>query len=85
MLKLTSAGALAAVTPRETAAEVSHDAVSKYDIFEIPFKGPSGGNPFLDVQLKTAFSLEHRTVTVDGFYDGYGNYKVRFMPDALGE
>ena len=85
MLKLASASVLGVVTSKETVAEVMHGSFRKYDIFELPFKGPSSGNPFLDVQLKATFSLEHRSITVDGFYDGDGNYKIRFMPDALGE
>ncbi|MCA9896455.1 MAG: DUF5060 domain-containing protein, partial [Anaerolineae bacterium] len=28
---------------------------------------------------------KHRVVDVDGFYDGAGTYRVRFMPDTLGE
>jgi hypothetical protein len=31
------------------------------------------------------FQMGHRTVAVDGFYDGDGVYRVRFMPDAEGE
>jgi len=47
--------------------------------------GPRDGNPFLDVRLSAAFRNEHRTVEVDGFYDGNGSYKVRFSPDVEGE
>ncbi len=31
------------------------------------------------------FRHQHRTVAIDGFEDGIGTHKVRFMPDALGE
>ena len=37
-----------------------------------------------DVSLTAAFTLGHRTVQVDGFYDGAGVYKIRFMPDTEG-
>ena len=85
MLKLTSASALATLASQEAIAQTVHGSISQYDIFEIPLQGPSAGNPFLDIQLKATFSLEHRTVTVDGFYDDDGSYKIRFMPDTPGE
>ena len=91
MIKLGSAGsfaALAGVAP-ESAAEVlapdAHPAVAKWDLFEVTLQGPSSGNPFTEVELSAIFALEHRTVQVDGFYDGAGSYKLRFMPDAEGE
>ncbi|GGG08339.1 DUF5605 domain-containing protein [Paenibacillus abyssi] len=52
--------------------------------FEFRAKGPSGGNPFTDVQFSARFRDRHRVVEVDGFYDGAGEYGVRFMPDTLG-
>jgi hypothetical protein len=56
-----------------------------WEIFEFTMEGPFVGNPFTDVQLTATFALGRRLVTVDGFYDGGGKYKVRFMPDAEGE
>jgi hypothetical protein len=91
MLKLGSTGslaALAAVAPEGVAqalAQTAHAAVSKWDIFEIALDGPSTGNPFTEVDLTATFALGHRTVEVDGFYDGAGKYRIRFMPDAEGE
>jgi hypothetical protein len=85
MLKLTSASALAALASENALSEPPSAPVRQYDIFEISLKGPSTGNPFLDVQLQATFSLEHRSIIVDGFYDGEGTYKLRFMPDTLGE
>jgi hypothetical protein len=42
--------------------------------------------PFHEVPAFGAcFSYKHRTVEVDGFYDGDGVYRVRFMPDVQGE
>ena len=32
--------------------------------------GGCTGNPFLDVQFSAHFSYKHRTIEVDGFYDG---------------
>ncbi len=59
--------------------------IEKWEIFEVDFKGPQDGNPFLDVNLEAEFKFKHRTVNVKGFYDGNGNYKIRFMPDKTGE
>lgn len=85
MLKLTTASALAALASGQAATESTKRSVYQYDIFEIALAGPSVGNPFLEIRFNAAFSLEHRTITVDGFYDGNGSYKIRFMPDAKGE
>ena len=89
MLKLSSATSIAALAPLSDASDsgelpVGHDDVPQWEIFELTLPGPSSGNPFVDVQLTASLSLGHRTVMVDGFYDGSGRYKVRFMPDALG-
>lgn len=56
-----------------------------WNILELELSGPSAGNPFTDVQLSADFRLGHRIVTVDGFYDGDGTYRIRFSPDAVGE
>lgn len=58
--------------------------VEKWDFGEISLRGPQTGNPFVDVSLTTDFTQAGRTVHVDGFYDGNGCYKVRFMPDSEG-
>jgi hypothetical protein len=91
MLKLGSAGSLATlavVVPEvitQAFAEAATATVPRWDVFEATFQGPSEGNPFLEVELSATFSMGHRTVTVDGFCDGSGSYKVRFMPDTEGE
>ncbi len=59
--------------------------IEQWGTHEVALHGPSEGNPFLDVRLSATFSHGHRQVTVDGFYDGDGEYRVRFMPDAQGE
>jgi hypothetical protein len=90
MLKLTSAGSLAAIAsaaPEAARAMVEsiHAPVAQWEVFELKLEGSSTGNPFIDVQLAATFALGHRTVDVDGFYDGAGSYKLRFMPDTTGE
>jgi hypothetical protein len=58
--------------------------IEQWGIFEIASTGPQTGNPFLDVQLQAVFRYQYREITVDGFYDGDGVYKIRFMPDMQG-
>ncbi len=60
-------------------------SVERWDIFEVALNGPSAGNPFVDVQVGAKFRHKHREIEVDGFYDGNGVYRVRFMPDTVGE
>ena len=60
-------------------------SVEQWDRFEISLAGPESGNPFADVTLSAEFSNETDKVKVDGFYDGGGNYKLRFMPQKTGE
>ena len=48
-------------------------------------EGPSDGNPFTDHAVKAVFSSKQENITVDGFYDGDGIYRVRFMPSFEGE
>jgi hypothetical protein len=59
--------------------------IEKWDYFELSLKGPADGNPFLDVELAAEFTAGEQTVRVDGFYDGEGIYKLRFMPGAEGQ
>ena len=78
MLKLGSAGSLAALASAVPGvAQASHSdttlaAIPQWEVFELALNGSSSGNPFIDVQLTATFSLGHRTVTADGFYDGAG-------------
>lgn len=59
--------------------------VPQWDVFEVAFQGPSEGNPFKDVQLNADFVSGDKVLSVSGFYDGNGIYKIRFMPGAPGE
>ncbi len=60
------------------------ETVERWGVFEITLQGPSAGNPFADVRLAAQFRYRNRTVDVDGFYDGGGTYRIRFMPDEIG-
>jgi hypothetical protein len=59
--------------------------IERWSFLELVLEGPSEGNPFKDVEVAAEFQHKHRVVKVDGFYDGSGVYKVRFMPDTVGE
>lgn len=59
--------------------------VEKYRRYELRLDGPSNGNPFKDVNLTATFENNGHKITVDGFYDGNGTYKVRYMPEVTGE
>ena len=91
MLKLASAGTMAAIAAAATERshgeerQSIHAPIPQWEVFELVLQGPSEGNPFTGVQLTATFALGHRTVVADGFYDGGGTYKVRFMPDTEGE
>ncbi len=58
--------------------------VGRWDMLELTLPGPADGNPFVEVELRARFRHLHREVAVDGFYDGDGIYRIRFMPDAEG-
>jgi len=60
-------------------------ATERWGIYEITLPGPSAGNPFIDVRISARFQFGHRTVEADGFYDGGGTYRIRFMPDEIGQ
>lgn len=59
--------------------------VGKWDVFEVACEGPRQGNPFTEQWIKGVFTGRSETVEADGFYDGNGSYKVRFMPSFEGE
>ncbi|MBN1247227.1 MAG: DUF5060 domain-containing protein [Anaerolineae bacterium] len=64
---------------------MTRSTAERWGIFELALEGPANGNPFLDVTFGATFTYKHRAVAVDGFYDGDGIYRVRFMPDEEGE
>jgi len=59
--------------------------IERYGLFEVECLGCSEGNPYIERHLKGVFRGKHEEVTVRGFYDGNGSYKVRFMPSFEGE
>ncbi|MBN1481222.1 DUF5060 domain-containing protein [candidate division KSB1 bacterium] len=59
--------------------------VEKWKVFELALDGPTNGNPFKEVQLSAQFINGSHTISVPGFYDGNGVYKLRFMPQQGGK
>lgn len=58
--------------------------VEKWGIYELSLPGPTEGNPFMEVRFSAVFKNADQTFEPEGFYDGNGIYKVRFMPNAEG-
>jgi hypothetical protein len=79
----------AAVRPRvlevAEAQGAAKSGIEQWGIFEASYAGPAGGNPFVDLEFGATFEHDGKDVAVGGFYDGGGMYRVRFMPDAVGE
>jgi hypothetical protein len=71
-----------ALSPVRSTAVAVPD-IEQWGIYEVSLRGPTNGNPFLDVQFSARFSLGDTNIDVDGFYDG-GIYRVRFMPGMQG-
>ena len=58
-------------------------SVEKWSVFEVECKGKTEGNPFVDYAISGCFKSKNQEISVDGFYDGNGIYKVRFMPSFI--
>ncbi len=71
----TTTGTAQATFPTET---------PRWSTYEIELRGPSHGNPFIDVELTARFTNGDVSVEVGGFYDGDGVYRVRFLPQVEG-
>ena len=57
---------------------------SRWGIFEVSIVGPKDGNPFTEQKVTGIFKGDNETVSCDGFYDGDGVYRIRFMPSFEG-
>lgn len=66
-------------------AGIAREKVEKWDVFELTLEGPSAGNPFIGTVLSARFTNGEKVYEPEGYYDGNGIYKIRFMPDAEGE
>src|SRR4029450_12439094 len=68
-----------ASAPRELASEPT-----QWGLLEGALRGPSDGNPFVDVELSAEFRCESSSWTVGGFYDGNGGYRLRALAEEEG-
>ena len=62
----------------------SGTVVEQWGMYEVTLKGPTKGNPFLDVRFGAKFKQGDDQIEVSGFYDGDGDYRVRFSPSKPG-
>ena len=58
--------------------------VERWGVLEVSCQGIPEGNPFTERRITGHFSGKNEQVTAEGFYDGDGVYKVRFMPSFEG-
>ncbi|MBR3277043.1 MAG: DUF5605 domain-containing protein [Eubacterium sp.] len=64
--------------------DILYETCEKWDVFELAFTGKTSGNPFTDYTIQAVFTHKCGRTAVNGFYDGDGVYKVRFMPSFTG-
>lgn len=87
--EMMKAGALAvagaAMGPGVLEAQGAKNDVELWGVYEAAYSGPANGNPFVEVEFGATFESSGKSVAVGGFYDGGGMYRVRFMPDVVGE
>jgi len=58
--------------------------VEQWDIFELTLPGPAAGNPFVGIEFRAIFQNDDQRFEPQGFYDGNGMFKIRFMPNQTG-
>jgi len=63
----------------------ANQTVEQWGVYEVALNGPTNGNPFLDVKFSARFTQGTNSVEANGFYDGDGIYRVRFMPEKQGK
>ena len=57
--------------------------VERWDIYEVSLVGPAEGNPYMDIEISSVFENDQEKISVPGFYDGNGMYRIRFSPNKL--
>lgn len=68
-----------------SANSLAQERVDRYGVYEVVLKGQDAGNPFIDLELSATFTRGAERYTPEGFYDGKGTYRIRFMPPSVGE
>jgi len=62
----------------------SNQLVERWGVFELSLKAKPTGNPFIGIDLSAEFTNGTKSYNPEGFYDGDGIYKIRFMPSDVG-
>ncbi|GAA5202623.1 DUF5060 domain-containing protein [Microbacterium jejuense] len=75
----------ATVSTAASGAAANPKAVERWGVHEIVLNGPDKGNPYVDVTVAAVYEGAGQSITVPGFYDGDGTFRVRFSPPAAGE
>jgi hypothetical protein len=65
-------------------AAAQDSKVEKWDFYELSLPGPTAGDPFIGIDFSAVFSQGDRRFEPEGFYDGGGIFKIRFMPNKEG-
>ncbi len=60
------------------------ESVERWGIFEFSYSARITENPFIDYHITGIFKNGNETKIINGFYDGNGIFKVRFMPESDG-
>lgn len=63
----------------------SQTNVEQWSRFDVSFKYKHNGHPIADVNISAVFSHADTAILVNGFYDGDGLYRIRFMPNTQGK
>jgi hypothetical protein len=70
---------------RGSARIIAVGPAEQWGVTELTIEGPSHGNPFTDVELSAEFTGEAAGhISVGGFYDGDGTYRIRFQAPSAG-
>jgi hypothetical protein len=72
------------ITQQDAANASINIQVERWSVFQLNLKGTNKGNPFVDVVLSAEFINGDQIFHPNGFYDGNGKYRVRFMPTESG-
>ena len=60
--------------------------IEVWDVFSLRLHSDTKyDNPFREVSVEAEFSRGTKTVRIEGFYDGEGDWIIRFMPQEAGE
>ncbi|MEN2739651.1 DUF5060 domain-containing protein [Microbacterium sp. X-17] len=70
--------------PEGTARLDAPATTQQWETFDLRLTGPAHGNPYVDVDVWADFSDDDGVIRVGGFYDGDGQYRIRFLPTRPG-